>query len=62
MRKVRLGAKNGPCVTVDHWRLDKDVSIEIDGVMPPVVYLKPRQIDALIKALQDAKAEILKTR
>jgi hypothetical protein len=62
MRKVRLGAKNGPGVTVDHWRLDKDISIEIDGVMPPVIYLKPRQVDALITALQKAKAEISKIR
>ena len=60
MRRTRIGKKDGPGITVDHWPHDKDVSIMIDGVSPPCLYLKRKQLDALIRTLERARKEIPK--
>lgn len=58
MRRTRIGKKDGPGISVDHWRLDRNASVTIDSVDPPCIYLKPKQIDALIRALTKARNEI----
>jgi hypothetical protein len=60
MRKTRIGHRGGPGISVDHWRFSSDVSIEIvgDAFIAARIYLGPRQVQALIRALVKAHEEL----
>jgi len=62
VRKTRIGRRNGSGVTVDHRKLDKDISLELYGVSHcPCIYLDVQQAKALVRTLQRAIAEAAKS-